>query len=65
MDNSEKINIAETLAREMKQPLEIISEPSGNLRRVALPPGWTLYEKDDDSKRSAIWSCYGHGSENG
>lgn len=43
-------NIAETLAREMKEPIEIISEPNGNLKRVALPPGWTLVEKDDDQK---------------
>lgn len=43
-------NIAETLAREVKTPLEIISEPAGNLKRVALPPGWTLAEKDDDTK---------------
>lgn len=34
----------------MKTPLEIISEPGGNLKRVALPPGWTLQEKDDDQK---------------
>lgn len=43
-------NLAETLAREMKQPLEIISEAAGNLKRVALPPGWKLEEKDDDHK---------------
>ncbi|MDE2441078.1 MAG: DUF2303 family protein, partial [Betaproteobacteria bacterium] len=34
----------------MKQPIEIISEPAGNLKRVALPPGWKLEEKDDDQK---------------
>lgn len=50
MESQEITNIAETLAREMKQPIEIISEPAGNLKRVALPPGWKLEEKDDDQK---------------
>lgn len=50
MENQEQINIAETLAREMKTPIEIISEPNGNIKRVALPPGWTLQERDDDKK---------------
>lgn len=54
MENIENTNIAEILAREMKQPIEIISEPGGNIKRVALPPGWTLYEKDDDSKLLAV-----------
>lgn len=43
-------NIAETLAKEMKAPTEIISEAGGNIKRVAMPPGWTLVEKDDDAK---------------
>lgn len=43
-------NLAATLAREMKAPIEIISEPGGNLKRLALPPGWTLVERDDDAK---------------
>ena len=43
-------NIAATLAKEMKAPIEIISESGGNIKRVALPPGWTLVEKDDDAK---------------
>ena len=46
----EMTNIAETLAKEMKAPVEIISEAGGNLKRVALPPGWTLVEKDDDPR---------------
>lgn len=46
----ETTNIAETLAREMKKPVELISEPAGNVKRVALPPGWTLQERDDDAK---------------
>ena len=50
METQELSNIAETLAKEMKHPIEIISEPGGNIKRVALPPGWKLEEKDDDSK---------------
>ena len=50
MENPELTNLAETLAREMKAPIEIISEPGGNIKRVALPPGWKLEEKDDDAK---------------
>lgn len=51
MENTTELsNIAETLAREMKAPTEIISEPAGNMKRLALPPGWTLVEKDDDAK---------------
>lgn len=40
-------NLAETLAREMKAPVEIISNTDANIRRLALPPGWTMEEKDD------------------
>ena len=50
MENTELSNIAETLAREMKTPVEIISEPAGNIKRVALPPDWRLEERDDDKK---------------
>ena len=50
LTNIAETNIAETIAREMKQPIEIISEPCGNIKRVALPPGWQLIEKDDDKK---------------
>lgn len=49
IDNNQT-NIADTLAREMKAPVEIISEAAGNLKRVALPPNWTFIEKDDDAK---------------
>lgn len=48
--DQELSNIAETLAKEMKAPVEIISEAGGNMKRVALPPGWTFIEKDDDAK---------------
>jgi len=47
---NELSNIAQTLAKEMKSPIEIISEPGGNMKRCALPPGWQLVEKDDDAK---------------
>jgi len=50
VENPDPSNIAETLAREMKQPVEIISNNGGNRKRVALPPGWTLVEKDDDDR---------------
>lgn len=50
METQELSNLAETLARELKQPIEIISEPGGNVKRVALPPGWKLEERDDDAK---------------
>lgn len=40
-------NLAETLAREMKQPHEIGSNLGAHIKRIALPPGWTLNEKDD------------------
>lgn len=52
MENPELHNLAETLAREMKQPIEIISEPAGDIKRVALPPGWTLAERDDAKLRA-------------
>jgi uncharacterized protein YfdQ (DUF2303 family) len=42
-----KNNLAETLAREMKQPLEIGSNTAAALRRIALPPGWMLKVEDD------------------
>ena len=50
MNEPLQANLAETLAREMKTPIELLSEPAGNLKRAALPPGWTLQERDDDSK---------------
>ena len=41
MNEPLQANLAETLAREMKTPIELLSEPAGNLKRAALPPGWT------------------------
>lgn len=42
-----KYNIAETLAREMKSPVEIGSDSTGAVRRIAFPPNWNLREFDD------------------
>lgn len=47
MDLNTNKNIAETLAEELKQPLEIASNEGAAVRRVALPPGWTLHDRDD------------------
>ncbi|MDN7933619.1 MULTISPECIES: DUF2303 family protein [Burkholderia cepacia complex] len=46
-------NIAETLAREMKTPLEIGSNTDAALRRVALPPNWKIQEYDDSKYLAA------------
>lgn len=40
-------NIAETLAREMKAPVPLASDVE-HVTRLALPPGWTLAERDDE-----------------
>lgn len=47
------LNIADSLAREMKQPQEIAGEPAIGLRRVALPQGWHLEERDDSKLMAA------------
>lgn len=44
--STEKENLAETLAREMKLPIEIGSQD--HVRRIALPPGWKLEENNDE-----------------
>jgi len=41
-------NLAETLARELKAPIEIIGAEDLDVRRVALPPGWRIEERDDE-----------------
>lgn len=43
-------NLAETLAREMKSPIEIGSDLAINRKRVALPPNWKLETYDDDDR---------------
>lgn len=48
MNNPELSNIAETLAQEMKQPIEIAGYFDGTVKRVALPPGWQMVEKNDE-----------------
>ncbi|MGS0976165.1 DUF2303 family protein [Burkholderia glumae] len=40
-------NLAETLAREMKSPIELGSNDAAAIRRLILPPGWKLDERDD------------------
>jgi uncharacterized protein YfdQ (DUF2303 family) len=42
---TERENIAKTLARELKVPIEIASEQ--HIKRIALPPGWEIKECDD------------------
>ena len=49
MENPEpRNNLAETLAKELKKPFEIAGDELSHVRRVALPPGWTLKEIDDE-----------------
>jgi uncharacterized protein YfdQ (DUF2303 family) len=40
-------NFAETLAREIKNPVEIGSNEDAAVRRIALPAGWDLKQYDD------------------
>lgn len=49
MENATE-NLAETLAREIKYPVEIIGVDQ-DVRRVALPPGWKLEERNDEKMR--------------
>lgn len=42
---AETQNLAETLAREMKQPMELAG-PDEHVRVAALPPGWIIDSKD-------------------
>jgi uncharacterized protein YfdQ (DUF2303 family) len=53
MDKNETSNIAETLAAEMKAPVEIIGDEEACIKRVALPYGWKLEERDDSAKLAA------------
>lgn len=48
MSQFEKENLAETLARELKSPIEVIEADCSHVRRLALPPGWTVKEVDDE-----------------
>lgn len=47
MDKEEE-NLAATLAREMKGPVEILLDGPDQVHRVALPHGWTAQEYDDE-----------------
>lgn len=46
--DDQKENLAQTIAREMKQPMEVISPDIPGVGRVALPPGWKLEDRDDE-----------------
>jgi uncharacterized protein YfdQ (DUF2303 family) len=48
MEYNDKENLAETLARELKQPHEVLDDSPDGIRRLAMPPGWTLAERDDE-----------------
>jgi uncharacterized protein YfdQ (DUF2303 family) len=50
---NESDNFAETLAREIKQPIEIGSVAGAAITRIAMPPGWNLLEKDDSKRLPA------------
>jgi len=45
-------NIAETLARELKQPITL-STGFDRIKRLALPPGWTIDERNDEKHELA------------
>jgi len=46
--STETENLAQTLSREMKAPTEIGSKPDAYIKRIALPPGWKLEERDEE-----------------
>lgn len=46
MSDQPTANLAETLAQEMKAPVALLSHDE-YLQRAALPPGWSIAEKDD------------------
>ena len=46
-------NLAETLAKEMKQPVEVFTGLEGATRHVALPPDWKLVEHDNEHSLQA------------
>lgn len=48
-DCNETQNLAQTLALEMKQPIDIGSALELNIKRIALPPGWNLKEIDEEN----------------
>lgn len=42
-------NLAQTLALEMKEPVQIGSSPQLAIKRIAIPPGWALKEIDEEN----------------
>lgn len=46
-------NLAETLALELKKPFELASQEDASVRRIALPPGWSIKEIDDEGLQPA------------
>lgn len=53
MNDLQHINVAETLAREMKQPVTLIKEGAMAMHRtvVALPPGWAHHVIDESKNQ--------------
>ncbi|MDP2026423.1 DUF2303 family protein [Sulfuriferula sp.] len=51
METKDISNLAETLAREMKAPVEVLQGSLPNLRRVAVPAGWSVTEFNDEKYR--------------
>lgn len=49
MENRPIENLAETLAKELKQPFEIASNEFLHVRRIAMPPGWRIQEINDET----------------
>lgn len=49
----EHANLAETLAKEMKRPVEVLTGLQGATRHVALPPDWKLVEHDNEQSLPA------------
>lgn len=54
LDNQPTENMAQTLANELKQPISIAeSEKFPAVRRIALPPGWSMKEYNDEKLQPA------------
>lgn len=51
-NENETQNLAQTLALEMKEPVEIGSSTGLGVKRLALPPGWNLHEIDEEKRLS-------------
>lgn len=52
-DCTEQQNLAQTLALEMKAPIEIGSSPQLAIKRIAVPPGWDLKKIDEEDLLAA------------